>query len=339
MRIDEIKNDLWNHYTIIKNVPQPKDLTGSKKSITGLRLYMTSVRYLSENYEDAFPSIAELKKRYNLLFYWSQDEITADSGDMSNYINLLKRICAELEQNLGLLDIISPTLADGYYLKIKLPEVSTPSQLVKFFDDINYVLEQIDKHYGTAAGDFELYDFQHGSKWTDFFVRSGVLLTNLLLIIELTNGAFELTENIRNTINYVNQNKTESSDLYLDELEKKKKEILYTETQKFVEQHFTEETNSGDKQVIINTTTKIIEKTTFILERGGAFQVEIVNDSGTIEDDILAIEEDLQRQVTALNAKQLEISNSLNYVPAYPQLSLPESQETIKAVETETNNN
>lgn len=328
MRIDEIKKDLQKHYNIIKDIPQTKGINSSTAKLINLQPYIESIHYLFDKYSAAFPSILYLKDHFNNVFHWSQKEITATISEINTYVGIFKDIKNEMEQNISLLEIISPTFETGYYLKIKLPECSDTSQLAKFFNDIHYILEQTDKYYSDASGAFELYDFQHGSRWTDFKVKSGKAIAAIALLLGLASDAFDVTENIRNVINLSSKIPTTSSEQYLEELKQEKTKIIRTETKKYVEKNYSEISEEGEKHVLINTTTKIIEKTTIILENGGAFQIEIVGDPEALDnEDILAIDEKLLKQIEEINNKQLEISNSLKAVPSYPQLALPESEQ------------
>ncbi len=338
MRIDEIKKDFKKYYQIIQQKPNVRDRTGSKKEIVNILPYMEIVRTLAECYEDAFPSIRKMKQQYDTLFLWSQNNIVADIQEINNYISLFEQLKRELEQNIHLLEIVSPTFASGYYLKIKLPECTNAAQLAQFFTDINFILEQIDKYFGAAAGDFELYDFQHGSKWADFKLNTPVICVALLGFIGHANAVYDFIENVSNTIQAVSQFAIKSSEDTTRELEQEKANIIRTQTETFIETTYKEKFDEKTLNEVKTITTKVVEKTIIILESGGTFQVEIVENLDAVDENgTTVIDENTLEKLEAVNKKQLEISNSLKYVPAYPQLSLPESQRTIET--TETNNN
>ena len=331
MRINERKKDLQHHYDIIAEISQPKDLASNKKKIENLLSGLNSVRYLHKEYGDAIPSLIDFEINYRTLDTWAQDTITAESSEINRYAKLFENILKELEQNIDLLNLLLPKQEDGFYLNVKLSACNSPAQVKEFFNNLEFILRESNARLGNGSLDaFELYDFQHGSKWADFKVKYGPTILMLLTFIGFVNDVFDITRNISDAVTMALQNPTASSDKYIEELEKKKKEMIYTETTKYIEEHYTKTTDAGTKNEVIVTTTKIVEKTVIMLETGAEFQIEIIGAPELNDDAINELPNDFTEQIKVVNTKQKEISNKILKINKIKEKILKEIDRLIK---------
>lgn len=179
-------------YNILKEVDLKK-LELKKNSVSRNGMYV-DVLFITKETRDILTKILEipfLREEYYEFFYNNilkkNFEELPLSVEIIKKVELLKEVCLFYKRNF---EVIYPQLNE-YSISIKVPEKYSLKEIGKYFENLEKCFTPL-LCDSRIEGNFELSNFDTGSKWLDISVKSGkalgIILGLLSLAVNIANG-------------------------------------------------------------------------------------------------------------------------------------------------------